>query len=243
MKRILIVTAISVFALHAVAQTVTDSTTTPKKKDWSKVNLNGRANDHFMLQLGGLGWTQKPDTLNTTGLARTFNVYFMFDFPFKTDARFSVAVGAGVGTDNMYFKDTRLDLINTTRLSFISDTSTNYKKVKLTTAYLEAPIELRFAKDPENIDKSFKVAIGVKIGTMIDAHVKEKITSDNSGQTNYTVKYKSRRYFNSTRLAATGRVGIGHFSLFGTYQFTQFIKSGYGPDVRPFTIGLALSGL
>ena len=62
-----------------------DSTAPRKKRDWSNVNLTARPNDHFMMQFGYNGWSQMPDTINTKGLSRSFNMYFMFDFPFKTN--------------------------------------------------------------------------------------------------------------------------------------------------------------
>ena len=39
------------------------------------------------------------------------------------------------------------------------------------------------------------------------------------------------------------RVGYGNLSLFGTYQIGSLIKEGLGPQVKPYTIGLTLSGL
>ncbi len=56
-------------------------------------------------------------------------------------------------------------------------------------------------------------------------------------------KKKSKRYFNGTRLSVTGRVGFGSLSLFTSYQVNAFIKEGFGPDVRPYSIGITISGL
>ena len=219
-----------------------DSLPTPTEKDWGKEQLSGRSADHFMLQLGYNGWSGETNSIRTGGLSRTFNIYFMFDFPFKSNPHFSAAAGAGLGTDNMYFKQTNIDL-RKYPLSFNSDTTVSYKKYKLSTGFLEIPVELRYAANPMNFNKSFKVAIGMKVGTMIDAHTKAKITSDGSGNGGYTLKIRDRRNFNSTRLAATLRVGYGVFSVFGTYQINNFVKEGYGPNIRPYTIGLCISGL
>ncbi len=219
-----------------------------KKKDWSKVSLGHRANDHFMLQLGYSGWAQRPDTINTSGLPRSFNVYFMFDFPFKSDPRFSIGIGAGLGTDNIFFKNTEIDISgkNANKLGFKNVADTNhFKKYKLATTYLEAPVELRFVANPENSNRSWKIAIGGKIGTMLSAETKGKTLQNRNGGTinGYTLKEKSKRYFNGTRLSATGRIGYGNWSLYGSYQLNTFIKEGFGPDVRPFQIGITLSGL
>jgi Outer membrane protein beta-barrel domain len=212
-----------------------------------KVNLSSRANDHFMIQLGYAGWSNMPDSIKTSGLARTGNVYFMFDFPFKTNNKLSVAIGAGIGTDNIYFSKTGINMRSTGSTMTFSDlTDTSYfKKYKLTTAFLEAPIELRYVANPGKSDKSFKFAIGAKIGTLLGAKTKgKKFYDDVTGNTlEYTEKVASKRFFSSNRLAVMGRVGYGNFSVFGTYQVNAFIKEGVGPDVRPFSIGLTFSGL
>lgn len=209
-----------------------------------------RNKDHLMFQFGYHAWTARPDSFATAGFGRTFNAYFMFDFPFKTDARWSVGLGAGFGTDNIYFdKDVRrkLDIINNTALTYAPlqgrDSAIRYRKVKLGTAYLEAPVELRFNTDPEN-NKGLKGALGLKIGTMIGANHRTRYQVDENGNADYVEKLKSRRHFNSLRFAATARVGIGNFALFASYQLNDFIRERQGPNaIRPLTIGLSISGL
>lgn len=249
MKKLLTLFIVLTAATAVMAQDSTVTTaSTKKKKDWSKINLSNRPNDHLMLQLGYNGWAQRPDTINTKGVPRSFNVYFMFDLPFKTDPRFSVGIGAGIGSDNMYFDKTEIDITGrrADKLGFRNVADTNhFKRYKLNTTYLEAPVELRFAANPENTNHSWKFAVGGKVGTLLSAYVKGKTLENKAGNTvnAYTLKEKSKRYFNSTRLSVTGRISHGALGLYGSYQVNAFIKEGYGPDVRPFQIGLSISGL
>src|ERR1700726_5345936 len=99
MKKFFVIALVLLTAAAAVAQKDT-TTQTSKKKDWSKVKLGHRANDHFMFQLGYDNWAGRPDTIQTTGLSRSVNVYFMLDFPFKSDPRFRAAAGLGIGSSN-----------------------------------------------------------------------------------------------------------------------------------------------
>lgn len=219
----------------------------PKPNSKTKPNLKGRANDHFLLQVGVTNWAGTPDSIKTKGLSRSFNMYFMFDFPFKSNPHLSVAIGAGIGTDNINFNKTYVGIKDATpTLRFIdqSDT-THFKKNKLTTAILEAPLELRFSSNPVTPNKSYKVALGIKVGALLNAHIKQKTLESKTGGTllAYTEKQASKRFFNSNRFVATARFGYGVFSLFGTYQLNPLFKTGLGPDVRPYTIGLNLSGL
>jgi hypothetical protein len=213
------------------------------KKDWSKTDLSKRSSDHLMIQFGYAGWAPKPDSILTKGFSRTFNAYFLFDFPFKTNPRLSVGVGAGVGTDNIFFDKTTIDLKNRTEANFRRDTITRYKKYKLATGFLEVPLELRYSTMPENMNKGFKLALGVKVGLPIDAHTKAKVDLDADKNGGYIAKEKDKKFLNNTRVAATMRVGYGNVSLFGTYTLSDFFREGQGPKVRPFSVGLTLSGL
>lgn len=238
--------SVSVF-LHS--QDIPTSKT--KKKDWSKVKLTNRANDHFMFQYGWLNWANKPDSIDNRGFSNSVNVYFMIDMPFKTDPRFSVAFGPGIGVDNMFFNKTLITNTNHLKdLEFknVRDT-THFDKYKLVNAFAELPIEFRFVMNPENTNKSFKVAIGAKVGLHLSSHTKGKTWQDKNGNLiegfdeNFIQKNKDKYFFNGNRLVGTFRVGYGFLTLFGTYQFGSLIKEGLGPQVKPFTIGLTISGL
>ena len=171
----------------------------------------------------------------------------MMDKPFKNNPRFSAGLGIGIGTSNMYFKNYGIDIKSTnTKLPFNAlDSADHFKKYKITTAFLEVPVELRFTADPEKNSKSLKAAIGVKVGTLLNVHTKGKTLQNKNGGTvnTYTEKESNKRFFNSTRLAVTGRIGYGNLSLFGSYQINNLLKDGVGPDIKPLQIGICLSGL
>ncbi|OSZ81134.1 hypothetical protein CAP36_07825 [Chitinophagaceae bacterium IBVUCB2] len=241
MKKILLLSICAFFSISLLAQ---ETPATPKKKE--KIDLSNRSNDHFLIQLGYLGWSGIPDTINTSGFSKTINVYFMFDFPFKTNPHLSMAFGPGIASDHMLFTKTNVgikDLTPTLRFTNVGDTN-NFKKTKLATVYLEAPVEFRYAANPLT-GKGIKAAIGVKVGTLINAHTRNAKLQNKSGSdiNDYVMKEASKNFFNKVRLSAMARVGAGHFSLFGSYSFSPLLKDGSGPEIRPFSIGLTLSGL
>jgi hypothetical protein len=233
----------------AIVPAETAPISTPKqKKDWKKIDLSNRSNDHIMLQYGFDNWAGTNDSISPKGFSRFFNAYVMLDKPFKTNPKMSVGLGLGIGSSNIFFKNTYVDIKSTaTRLPFTNvDSSNHFKKFKLTTIFLEAPVELRYSSNPENSNSSFKVALGVKVGTLLNAHTKAKTLQDRAGNTlnSYIEKESSKRYINSTRLAATARIGYGIFSVYGAYQVTSFLKEAAGPtEVRPYSIGICISGL
>ena len=250
MKKLLTVTAALFFLTTVFAQTKTDttikktSTTQKNKKDWTKIDLSHRANDHFMLQFGYDGWAGLPDTLSITNVPRSVNIYFMYDFPFKTDERFSVAAGLGIGNSNVYFSSQPAPISPVPQQN--ASGGTHFKKYKVVTTYLEIPIELRFAMDPENTNKTWKFAVGAKVGTLLSAYAKGKNVLNGTGQIQDPSIYKvnNKTYYNNIKLAGTIRVSKGPVGIFGQYQFTSLLKGAYGmPIVYPFSFGICLSGL
>jgi hypothetical protein len=220
----------------------------PGKKDWSKVDLSKRAADHFMFQLAYDNWAGVPDSIHIQGLNRSANFYVMFDFPFKTDPRLSVGTGLGIGSSNIFFhqQEVLVAAVGASTLGFPDESGGNhFKKYKLVTTYLEAPVELRFSLDPLHMDQSWKFAVGVKVGLLMSAYTKGKDLEGPSGQSigNYIEKESSKQFFNTPKLAATARVSKGFIGIFGQFQANSLIKSSAGPSVFPFSIGITLSGL
>jgi hypothetical protein len=235
------------FAVAAAAQGDSTQTGSSQPKTVFTPNSLPRSADHLLLQFGYTTWQGAPDSIQTSGLPRTFNAYLMFDFPFKTNPHWSAAVGVGIAADNVYFDKRTVEIAGTSNnLVFrnLSDTS-HFKKYKLATAYAEAPVELRYSTKPDDDRRSVKIALGVKIGTLLNAHTKGRLLQNQAGNTinDYKEKQFGKRYFNKQRLSATARIGFGHFSLFGSYQLTPLFKEGLAPAIRPFTFGLTLSGL
>ncbi|MEP6675536.1 MAG: outer membrane beta-barrel protein [Ferruginibacter sp.] len=239
MKKIVLILTAVLFTLVAGAQTPGKTTLPPIS----------RAGDHIMFQVGTEVWSGLPDSIDShlKGLARVANVYIMLDKPFKGNPKMSVAFGVGVGTSSIYFSKMDVDIRSTTaKLPFVNQDSLNhFKKYKLATAFLEVPVELRYTANPYNERKSWKFALGGKIGTLLSIHTKGKTLQDKNGTSinTYTAKETTKRFFNTTRLSLTGRVGLGNFSLFGAYQVNSLLKDGVGPDIKPFQVGLTISGL
>ncbi len=149
------------------APAITPVAPAPAKKDWSKVTLSRHANDHRMVEFGYNNWAGATDTMHINGFNITVKIYLMFDFPFKTHHPYSVGSGIGLGCDNLFFNKQELQMTakNTENLAFTDETNqSHYKKNKLVTTYLQVPIELRYAIDPENSNSSWKFAVGVRVG-------------------------------------------------------------------------------
>jgi len=246
MKKV-ILSAVSILFFGMFLNAQTAATTGSKKLD-----LTGRPADHFMFQFGTDTWTSRPDSVKLGGgLSRHFNLYFMYDKPFATNPKYSVAFGAGVGTSNIFFDNhTFVDVkspANTLPFRAIDSLSNHFSKLKVTTIYLEAPVELRYFSDPAHPGSSWKAAVGFKLGTLLKAYSKGKNMVSNTGTSingkTYVQKESNKRFFNATDVALTGRVGYGVFSLDLGYQVNGVLRDGYGPLMNKFSVGFTISGL
>ena len=214
-----------------------------------KMNYSAKANDHFMMQVSSDHWIDAPDSIQskTKNNSRGVNVYAMYDKAFKGNPKFSIAFGVGIGTSNIYFDKMTVNINGSTpQLSFNNlDTSFRFDKFKVTTAYAEIPLEFRYFSNPKNPNKSFKVALGAKVGTLINAHSKGKTLLNGAGTTinQFTQKVSAKGYFNTTRIAATARVGYGNFSVFGSYNLTTMFKDNVAANIKLLQLGLCISGL
>ncbi len=213
------------------------------------LDLGNRPSDHLLIQYGADSWTNRPDSVRTGGFSRHFNIYFMFDKPFKTNQKMSLAYGIGIGSSNMFFKNTNVDIkSNSSKLPFTNvDSANHFNKFKVTTIYAEIPVELRYFSNPETPQKSWKAAIGMKVGTLLKSYSKGKNLENRVGTSlygpGYISKESDKRFFNGTMLAVTARVGYGILSLDAGYQFNGVLKDGVGPSMNKFSIGITISGL
>ena len=246
MKKV-ILSAVSIlfFGMFLIAQTA--GSTGSKKLD-----LTGRPADHLMFQFGADTWTNTPDSVNLGGgFSRHFNMYFMYDKPFSTNPKYSVAFGGGLGTSNMFFDNrTYVDVKSTSNtLPFrkIDAAANHFSKFKVTTIYFEAPVELRYFSDPAHPGKSWKAAAGFKLGTLLRSYSKGKNMVSSAGTSingkTYIQKEQNKRFFNSTSIALTARGGYGIFSLDVGYQVNGVLRDSYGPVMNKFSAGFTISGL
>ena len=246
MKKV-ILSAVSILFFGMFLNAQTAGTTGSKKLD-----LTGRPADHLMFQFGADTWTNTPDSVNLGGgFSRHFNMYFMYDKPFSTNPKYSVAFGGGLGTSNMFFDNrTYVDVkstANTLPFRKIDAASNHFSKFKVTTIYFEAPVELRYFSDPAHPGKSWKAAAGFKLGTLLRSYSKGKNMVSSAGTSingkTYIQKEQNKRFFNSTSIALTARGGYGIFSVDVGYQVNGVLRDSFGPVMNKFSAGFTISGL
>lgn len=240
MKRFLLFALCGVFTLGAFAQ----DTIQPKEKVKEKVAQTG-SRDRIVVEVGFDHWHQQDGKLtDVKWFSRSYGFYFMYDLLIKK-SRFSVAPGLGFGISNVF---TSKGLVEDTTSTYFADFNTAYgvenddvKKHKLSTAFIDIPVELRFRAKPDKRNKSFKLAIGFKGGVLFDSHTKMKYETDRDKPR--VVKVKNYVDLSRFRYGPTFRIGYGAFNVFGFYSLGELFKEDGPSGIHPFTVGISINGL
>jgi hypothetical protein len=122
-------------------------------------------------------------------------------------------------------------------VEYVPDYAGYINKSKMNITYLTAPILLEF-HIPAGNRKHVRIIGGVIGGVKLWSNTKVKYRE--SGEKS---KEKNKSDFNLSplRWGATARVGYGPVNLFANYYMTPLFKDGQGPELHPFTVGLALT--
>jgi Outer membrane protein beta-barrel domain len=184
--------------------------------------------------------------------SRTFNLYYMYDIRIFGSEKLSLNPGFGLGTDNYSFTNSIFVVKGEDSLSgqvvdmdaskLFTDKNGNppeVKNTKINPIYLDIPIEIRFRTNSSK--KSFRFAIGGKVGIRVDSKTKIKYKSE--GITS-KVKIKNDLHIEQFRYGVYVRFGYGSFN-FWVYKAlsglfvdpsTDYIQGNYSPWIYGITL-------
>jgi hypothetical protein len=235
---------VSIIILSALCLTAAAQTTPSTERKGTKPNIPGT----FVLELGVNNALDAPSRFDL-GLwgSRTINVYYQYEIRILNSS-FSVVPGIGLSLERFKFKNGATFAYDEDSLKLLlpdETVMTGLKKTQLVTNYLDVPLELRFTSNPDDPARSFKAAVGGRIGYMYDSFAKLKYKTD--GETKH-LKDKQEWNLNRLRYGVYTKIGIGNFALFGYYNLTPLFKEGKGPgeknivtDFQTVTVGISLS--
>lgn len=150
---------------------------------------------------------------------------------------FGLVVGLGFDYQRMRFanKSQSITMVNgkVTPLPLESLGIMDVRRSTFKTLYLTIPLllEVQFpAKYKNNLYVSGGVVGGIRM------HSKTKVVYNDGGKE----KRKEKDSFNMIPFKAdvTGRIGYRHITVWGSYTLTNMFKSGRGPELHPYTIGI-----
>jgi hypothetical protein len=153
-----------------------------------------------------------------------------------------VGLATGLGFDFTYYNfegqnGIMKDPVTGVIVEYIPDYAGNITKSKMHTGYITAPALLEF-----QIPTSGRGRIYLSGGLLGSAKLwsSTKIKYKVSGQKSKE-KTKSDYNLSPFRWGFTVRAGYKNFGLYANYYMTTLFKSGRGPELHPFSVGLAFT--
>jgi len=177
------------------------------------------------------------DNFKLRAINQGFDAYITYNFPMG-ESKHTASLGFGVTSHNYYIKNAWLSEPYAEIIEFTSISS--YKKSKINFNYFDIPLEVNF-----RIADKFKISAGVKVSFLMNSKSKciGKINgsdASNPDDHDWEVKYRGINSVESIVYSATFRFAYRAVNLFVGYQFNSPFKSGKGPEILPFSIGIGV---
>ncbi len=183
-------------------------------------------------------WQNVPESLELSTINRGVSLSGMYNYQFGK-SNFSFAIGLGFTSHNMYTNSFVVTDTTEGKTYFkpINDSLSNieYKKSKVSVSYLEIPVEFRL-----KTTKKFRLALGFKLGYLIDKHYKYKGDDFQGGEGEAIYKHNNIDYLEKYRYGPTFRIGYKFINLMAYYQISKLFKPDQGPDMYPISVGITI---
>jgi hypothetical protein len=251
MKRL----CVAVVALGIALTAGYSQTNEPTKKDQIKKLPKPKKQDVILFNFNWMTMLNAPkgadDKLWISPFSRGFDVALMYDIPLGR-SMFSFATGVNFSFENIFTNQMVQDSGANKNVYFtdidplINPDNPNprreWQKAKIATAIIELPVEFRFRLKPHKRN-TFKIAIGFKLGYVIDTWQKYEGPNYLAGedltttlrQVTYDVPAVSR-----LRYGVYGRIGYSRFNAFVHYSISPFFENRAefaGRTGNVFTVG------
>ncbi len=203
-------------------------------QEGTKTEARNSHQDHMLVDFGYETFTSRPGFTDFEWTNNGLNIQLFYDKLFGQSG-FSGAIGIGFSTQSYYSnKQIRRD---TTKAFLYSDwinPETTYERNKVSTSWLEVPVELRFRSKTDDWGYRWKFSVGGKVGFLFDTH--DKLVDLNG------VKYKTYYFpdMNNVRVGLIARAGYGKVNFTTFFSLTEFFIPGRGPEMKQVSIAISL---
>jgi hypothetical protein len=227
-----------------LAQTPVKKKRKPPKKEMLLINLNFDS------------WIGQPSTISPKWFSsRGVDIAVLYDYVIGR-TNFSVAAGVGFNSHNIHMEAFPIEysvLKDPTNPSsvgsythldpaFFEDKKINVNK--LSTNFIDIPIEFRFRSNPGKNGKRIAASVGFKLGWLAQSHTKTRVDQDFLYQgINFREKVKTYDIpnLNRFRYGLTARLGYANFYVNFFYSLTPLFINGRGTEATPISVGIGYS--
>ena len=216
-KSFLLLAALIMTSFMANAQLIKDRT-------------NGQVTIGFDL-FTDINTSSSYENFDLRAINQGFDTYITYNLP-MAETKHTVSLGLGVSSHNYYMKNAWLSEPYADVITFTEEPAV--KKSKINLNYLDIPLEVNF-----RIADKFKISIGAKVSFLMQS--KTKVRGDVFGDGHkWEIKYKDITGLESIVYGVNARMGYRCVNVFVGYQLNNSFKSGRGPEILPFSIGIGI---
>lgn len=203
-------------------------------QEGKKEEPRNKHQDHMLIDFGYETFTSRPGFTNFQWYNNGLNIQLFYDKLFGQSG-FSGAIGIGFSTQS-YYSDSQIRRDTTKSFSY-SDwvpAEVGYQKNKVSTSWVEVPVEFRYRSKIDDLGYRWKFSVGAKMGLLFDTHDK-LVDRDN-------IKYKTYYFpdMNTVRFGVLARAGYGKINFTTFFSLTEFFVPGRGPEMKQVSIAISL---
>ncbi|MGY6557835.1 MAG: porin family protein [Nitritalea sp.] len=240
MKKVALVTLFCMLLGVVNAQESTQSEENTVKKTRERTPVGGRPDlkGDLFIDFGFNLLNNRPAELNTRFFAsRTLNVSYQYPIPiFGERSGFSFNPGIGIGSDRMglradstFVADPVLGPGSSAFASIrgLYGDDIQIRRNNFVANYLDIPLEFRYHFNKSDYSRSFKIAVGAKVGLLMNAHTKVAYTDPDGNRRQ--IKDRQSYGLNPIRYGVYTRIAFPGFNFWGYYGLNNIWKEGRGP--------------
>ena len=255
MKRFIITTLLLAYSTNLIAQEVHSQTVAdgkpekkrkPPKKEMVLINMNFDS------------WLNHPSTVSPKWFSsRGVDISLLYDYVIAK-SNFSLAAGVGFNSHNVHMdafpityqvsKESGIgqqeSVYSYTHLDSDFFNGQNITVNKLSTNFIDIPMEFRYRSKPHKNGKRIAASLGFKLGWLVQSHTKTKVDQDYYYEgVNFGRKIKTYNIPNLTqfRYGVTARVGYANFYINLFYSLTPLFNKDTGTEATPLSVGIGFS--
>ncbi len=197
-------------------------------------------NEQIILDINWLSWLNYPSEINLKPTSGEFILSYLHPIMGKK-SNFSFAMGLGLSTQNIKYDAYISNSVYDEPTFILFNDSITFKKNKLTTVFIDVPLEFRLRTKNNIHRKNFKLTLGGRIGYLLKSYHKY-VGDEYRFNTGTTTRFKEYNipYLNKLHYSVFAKVYYGKLGLNVNYSLSKLFEKQFTPEIVPVSIGLSM---
>jgi len=197
-------------------------------------------NEQIVVDINLLSWINYPGAVELKPTSSEFILSYLQPL-YGKEKYFSGAIGLALSTQNIKYNAYISNSIYDEPTFMMFDDSITYKTNKLTTVFVDLPLEFRIRTKNNIHEKNFKLTVGGKIDYLLKSY--HKYSGDEYRfNTGTTTKFKEYNipYLNKLHYGVFAKMYYGKFGLDINYSLSTLFENKFTPEIIPFSVGISM---